>query len=320
MLIVAAATVEIAFIPVSAISCYATEDPTVDAAQVADSQDGPEPYQGKTAAQWIELLSKPADASVRAQAAEALGFLARESRLTYGGFSDVPIDSVDPPKLSDEKLRPMVAALVAGLSDSEGSVRASSAVALSWIGPRANAAVAALTRQLDDADADARKSALTAIGRMGPLASEAIPRLQALLTNGGGRGQTDVAEALRLIGADPDSFVPTLIANLAEDGLGAIELSKVGDPAVPALLQALKDKHPVRRKYAAYAIGNMAGWDQLTKDREAVAEALIEQTQDEDRNVVWSVRKRSARFTLLPIAACRRRSHFSSTPIRRSWI
>jgi HEAT repeat protein len=263
-------------------------------AQGAADQSGARSYQDKTAAEWIELLSSSPDARARAQAAEALGFIAREGRTTYGGFSDVPVDSADPPKLGEEELRPIVVALVRGFSDSQGSVRASSAIAVSWIGPRAKAAIPALTRQLDDANDDARKNALTAIGRMGPLAKEAIPRLKTMLARGQGHDQIDVAEALRLVGAAPDSYGRTLIANLTEDESGsarghysAMELAKLGDPAVPGLLQAMKDASPGRRKYAAYALATMAGWGKLTKNRDEVAQALIELTRDEDRDVVW---------------------------------
>jgi len=279
LLILTTASLSIAF----ALRC-STESPVAYAEQATNGHDGPEPYKGKTAAQWTELLSKSVDSRVRAQAAEALGYMAREGTLTYGGFSDVPIDSAAPPKLSGEVLRPMVAALVAGLSDSEGSVRASSAIALSWIGPRAKSAVPALTRQLADKDSEARDGALTAIGRMGPLAKEAIPQLRALLAKD---GRTDTAAALRLVGADPDSFVPTLIVNLSSDHSAAMELGQLGDPAIPALLKALKDKHAGTRKNAAYTIANMAGWGKLTKNREAVAQALIELAQDKDREVAW---------------------------------
>lgn len=243
--------------------------------------DGPPPYRKKTAAQWIEVLAKSPDANARAKAAEAIGFMARESTLTYGGFSDVPIDSEPPPKLSDTSLEPMVAALTTGLSDSKSSVRASSAIALSWIGPRAKAAVPALIRQIDDQEEEAFKSAITAIGRMGPSGKEAIPRLEALLSTRG----TEVADALRLIGANPDSFVPTLIAKLP-DHSAAIGLAQTGDAATPALLKSLHDQRADVRKMAAYAIANMAGWKKLTKNHEEVAEALIEHTNDANSDVV----------------------------------
>jgi hypothetical protein len=64
-------------------------------------------------------------------------------------------------------------------------------------------------------------------------------------------------------------------------------LSQIGDAAIPALLLALADKNSTRRQYAAYAIANMAGLEKLTKNRDAVALALVERTQDEDRDVVW---------------------------------
>ena len=264
------------------------ENPVPIGVSANASQDDAQSYDGKTAAEWIELLSKSSEPKMRIQAAEALGFIARETRQTYGGFSDVPIDSAEPPKLSEEVLRSIIAALVAGLSDSQASVRASSAIALSWIGPRAVSAVPALLHQLEDADEDAREKALTAIGQMGPLAYEAIPRLRSLL----GRGvnaRIDVARALRLLGAEPDSFVPKLIAKLGEEEsvrnsghYAAMELGQLGDPSVPALLQAMTDKNSSTRKYAAYAIANMAGWDKLTKNREEVAHALIELLKDDE--------------------------------------
>ena len=72
---------------------------------------------------------------------------------------------------------------------------------------------------------------------MGPAAKEAIPRLKSLLAT---EDATNVAETMRLVGADPDSFVPTLIANLPRDHSAAMALGQLGDPAVPSLLQAMK--------------------------------------------------------------------------------
>ena len=66
-----------------------------------------------------------------------------------------------------------------------------------------------------------------------------------------------------------------------------MELAHLGDPAIVALKQALKDKNPVTRQNAAYAIGNMAGWGNLTKDRDSVVHLLIELTREDDPKVVW---------------------------------
>ena len=158
-------------------------------------------YKGKTASQWIKQLGDARDPRNRAVAAEALGYLARGTRWTYGGFSDVPIDSPEPPQLTEESLRPIVAALVAGLKDPDKQVRASSAIAVSWVGARAKAAVPVLISLLKDRDETVRKNAISAIGCMGPSAKEAIRYLEHMLANEADQRQVDVAEALRLIEA-----------------------------------------------------------------------------------------------------------------------
>lgn len=251
-------------------------------------------YKGKTAAQWIDLLRRSRSDNVRAQAAEGLGFLAREGRWTYGGFSDVPIDSPDPTKLSDQVLQSVVAGLVDGLNDRSPRVRASSAIAISWIGPRAKAAVPALSRLLQGAkDDDTRTNALTALGRIGPDANAAIPRLKSILAEGDAHARVKVAGALRMVGAPPDSYLPTLIAALAEKGSGsaahyaAMEMGHLGNPAVLSLKAALKSTDAVTRQNAAYAIGTMAGWGNLTEDMESVAQSLVELTADDNPKVVW---------------------------------
>ena len=66
-----------------------------------------------------------------------------------------------------------------------------------------------------------------------------------------------------------------------------MELGQLGDPAVAALKQALKDKDSTTRQNAAYAIASMAGWGNLTKDRDSVADALIELTRNDSQPVVW---------------------------------
>ena len=250
-------------------------------------------YKDKTAAQWISQLRGSGDENSRAQAAEALGFIAREGQWTSGGFSDVPFDSPEPPKLGEEALQPIVAALINELNNSSARVRASSAIAISWIGPRAKTAVPALSRGLQDVNHDARKNALAAIGRIGPDAKAAVPSLKLMLAKGDARSRVNVAGALRMIGAPPDSYVPSLIGALAEDGYAsaahyaAMELGHLGNPAIGPLKDALKAKDAITRQNAAYAIGNMAGWGNLTEDKDSIAQLLIELTADPSSKVVW---------------------------------
>lgn len=228
------------------------------------------PFEGRTAGEWIKALQQAPEAESRSKAAEALGFMARETKQTYGGFSDVPIDTPEPPKLTPEALAPIVAALSAGLSDSNARVRASCAVALAWTGTRAKGAVPALLHVLDDSDETTRRNALRAIGDIGPTKDETPARLKRLLATAAGMERVHVAEAMRKTGVEPEAYVPTLIACLAclaqkESHYAAMELGQLGDPAVPALVAALADQDSNRRGNAAYALGNMAGWEKLTE-------------------------------------------------------
>jgi HEAT repeat protein len=251
------------------------------------------PVQDKPAAHWISQLEKAPDDHARAEAAEALGYMARQSRWTHGGFSDLPEDEPDPPKLSDEELHAIVSALIAGLDDSHERVRAASAIALSWIGSRAQAALPDLTRVLEDADDRVRTNALKAIGSIGPAALAANSKLQSMLASSRGYHRVKVAEALRLIGAAPESYVPALIELLGQhskdnaEHYAAMELAHLGDLAVGALKQALRHENPRMRQYAAYAISNMAGWGNLTNDREGVADALIELAREDDASTLF---------------------------------
>jgi HEAT repeat protein len=242
-----------------------------------------------TAAEWIEQLRGAAKAPARAKAAEALGYMARKGTWTTGGFSDIPVVSDEPPKLSAESLEPIVAALVAALNDREPRVRAAAAIAVSWIGERADAAVPELIRLLKDDQEDVRKNAVTAIGRLGPAAKGAIPQLKPLLKGPDAYRRVDVAEALRLVGASPDSFVPTLIELLRGSAhhYAALELAHLGDAAAGALKFALHDKDAHRRMYAAYAFSNMAGRGNLKDDRDSVADELIALTSDANTDVVF---------------------------------
>jgi HEAT repeat protein len=253
-----------------------------------------ESYRDKTADEWMQILSSSQNVRLRMQAAEAIGFLAREDSMTYGGFLDIPIDSEPPPPIADGQLRAIVAALVDGLEDPCSQVRASSAIALSWIGPRAQRATPALVRCLDDPSTDVRNSTLTAIGRIGPAAREVIPRMKSLLATSRADNRVEIATALRLVDASPEFFVSSLIAQLGRDDsspssgyYAALELAELGDAAVPALLVSLRDANPVKRKNAAYALSNMASGEKPIANREQVAIALVGLTRDADRDVKW---------------------------------
>ena len=256
------------------------------AQQIDDIEDLP-PYGEKSAAQWMELLKNSQEPKTRGEAAEALGFMVRSGRMTYGGFSDVPIDSEEPPQLNAQQIKPITDALIVALADPASDVRAAAAIAISWIGPRAEAAIPALIPMVDDFPEDAwdpspAYNAMTALAIFGSDAKAAIPRLQPLMARNDPKLWVKVAGTSRELGAPPEMFVPKMIETLAiadRDHYAAMELAKLGNPAVPALLEALKSPNLGRRGKAAYALANMAGWDNLTERKEEVVDALIEMLQ-----------------------------------------
>lgn len=56
-------------------------------------------------------------------------------------------------------------------------------------------------------------------------------------------------------------------------------LAKIGSPAVPALVEALRDEHKDVRSSAAYALGRIG------PDAKAAVPALVEALKDEDEGV-----------------------------------
>ncbi|QDT28399.1 putative lyase [Gimesia panareensis] len=247
-------------------------------------------FQGKSVDDWIYLLRKGKDSRTQAEAAEALGYIARSSRMTEGGFSDLPYDVLEPPQLKKEVYAKIIAALEEGLQNPDATVCRASAVAVSWIGPRARQTIPLLIPLLTSEGRDVPEKAMLALGQMGPAAKQAIPHLKKILIDSDTKSQVDAASALRRIKANPEIYIPTLIALLADqdmDHSASIELSHLGDPAVPALLRAMKDNNDNRRMYAAYTMANLAGWKKLTRNQEEVVTALIVLTKDKNPDVVY---------------------------------
>jgi hypothetical protein len=84
--------------------------------------------------------------------------------------------------------------------DTNPSVRASAAIALSSMGATAVGAVPDLVSALKDTDPGVRRSAAFALGKIGPKARAAVPALRAALADPAIR--TDAADALTRIAAD----------------------------------------------------------------------------------------------------------------------
>jgi HEAT repeat protein len=200
----------------------------------------------------------------------------------------------------------VVPALIGALKDPDADVRYRAAFALGEFGPKAKAAVPALIDALNDPDEVVRRNAPQALGEIGPYAKAAVPALIRGFKDKNVRTYADSAlgkigrsavpaliealkdedpiirnnsaTALGHIGPDAKDAVPALIRLFNDEQEQArygsyVEwaLGKIGKAAVPALIEALKDKNPFVRDYSALVLRDIGP--------EAVP-ALIEATKD----------------------------------------
>jgi HEAT repeat protein len=120
--------------------------------------------------------------------------------------------------------------LLDALKDKDAGVRAAAPPVIALLGTKAKGALPALKEALKDKEFDVKLAAIAALGDLGPVAKDSAGDLLALTTD--------------------KSFF------LLEPFVGAA-LGNLGDSVVPALITALAEKSPERRRVAAYALGSM---------------------------------------------------------------
>jgi HEAT repeat protein len=188
-------------------------------------------FDGKTAAQWIEQL-KDKNAEARAAAAVALG-------------------------KAGPKLPATIQPLILAAADKEPEVRMAAALALARFPKDADKVVPAITRCLKDKDVKVRVTAVVALATIAPSASKlAVPSLAGALRNEDMRVRMLAAEVLADLKADAVVAAPALIDCLGDKPIvGMVDgkefvldpaassrraLIEIGEPAIPALLRAIK--------------------------------------------------------------------------------
>jgi HEAT repeat protein len=222
----------------------------------SDAQEKEPVYEGKTVAQWIELL-KSRNADQRDKAAHAL--------TTFG-----------------PQAKAAVPALAEALKDSETYVRQRAAFALGQIGPGAASALPALADVLrNDKQELVRVTAAYAMGRIG-LQAKFVPDLLEACKGVAGE---NARAALRQIGPGPDgkAAVPALIKALEDEkwwvrAIAAECLGRVGPEAgaaVPALLKLFNDERLQVRCDAAEAVGRIRGGAKPAAAIAALRELLL---------------------------------------------
>ena len=144
-------------------------------------------------------------------------------------------------------------------------MRASVIDVLSKIGPEAQVALPQITKALNDESDMVRAAAIPALTGIGyPLT---VNELKALLDLDNLLTYLSVVKELSKRGPPFDKAIAVLIE--AATSYAAVELAQIGQPALPALIEALSHPNKDIRRSAAYAFGEM---ESLTTD---VVPALI---------------------------------------------
>jgi len=148
------------------------------------------------------------------------------------------------------------------LGDKEESIRKEAAIALSKIGNSTPESISSLIKALNDESDIVRTEVAKALGEIGADAYEAIPNLMNSLKDVSWAVRIASAQSISLIGKESIKTIPSLISAL-EDPDWRVRyrvvntLAEVGEPAVPALLEVLKQKSSIIRKEALECLGEM---------------------------------------------------------------
>ncbi len=145
------------------------------------------------------------------------------------------------------------------LQDKEIRVRSHAAYMLGELGEPAHVAVPNMIPLLKDPDDRVRWSTAVALGKMGDAAQPAVTALMKDRQDPDEDVQRSAGYALSLMGPTAKSAIPALIAEFkGNTGLGAATaLSDIGTPAIPALMQAVKDPNETVRLGALRSLGGM---------------------------------------------------------------
>jgi HEAT repeat protein len=146
------------------------------------------------------------------------------------------------------------------LKDPNVQTRREAAAILRRAGPNAKAAISMLVEGLKDSDLEVRRECLEAVGHCGADAQAALAVLRQLLADPDTKLRQRTVQLLALLGPEARVAVPELIVALKDPRLQddvVATLAKVGKPAVPSLLGALKEHKGLARIGICRALGEI---------------------------------------------------------------
>lgn len=153
--------------------------------------------------------------------------------------------------------------LAEALSDPEPEVRELAAAGLSEFGPDAQIALPELIAAIQDESHIVRRRAIRAIGEIGPIAADdAVTTLIAATEDIDESVTMQAAASLGEFGPAAASAIPALMAGIwsgdvRRRAVAGVALTRIGEAAVPALIQSLT--HPARevRAKCAHLLGQI---------------------------------------------------------------
>jgi RNA polymerase sigma factor (sigma-70 family) len=253
-----------------------------------EEETQPVTFQGKPIDYWLQMF-KDRDPEYRKKAIDALTAIGTEDKRVL----PVLIKALKDRYISREAAHALgnigkdaVPALLPLLKGKDNELREMAALALSDIGPEAKETIPALIECLEDEDQILRGWAAAALGRMAPESKAAIPPLIKLLDKddlGRGRGMS-MSTTIDALSRFREQAVPALSEALKDPSekirAGAAGcLAMIGKPAkgaVPGLILALRDKHPLVQETAHLAL--------IAIEDDAVP-ALVEAMKDKDPEI-----------------------------------
>jgi HEAT repeat protein len=203
-----------------------------------------------------------------------------------------PVVQADTPEKLEAGKAAAVRVLIHILSWPDASIRWKAAEILSRIGPEAHGAALALVGKLDDPDPFVRKVAAEALGKIKDARPEVLTAMVAKLST----DERDlVIGPLSRFGAAAEPATRALIAIVKNDSLGdrtrweAIQtLGEIGPgarDAIPALIDALKDRDDDVREHAAESLGDIGAIEAVPQLTMALADESPEVRRDAVRSL-----------------------------------
>lgn len=186
--------------------------------------------------------------------------------------------------LPDEYREDALQILTDAVNSPDDDIRAFAIIGLNELGAHPSAILPALTGATLDSNDQVRRRAVRTLGDLGLAALSSLPHLVCALNDPIPCVRLEAMGAIGRMGPDADEAVPALMSLLNHEDtrtrtVAGATLRRIGDAAIPHLVEALSDPDAILRERAAIVLG------QIQPDSQDVICALLETCSDYDADV-----------------------------------